>query len=376
MSDRRRPFRLPGSRSRSASFLACVIVVVLCVVHGRQPATAAIARPGPPMDARDAGTADTAGAAGADEADEVPPSLLPWGLTIGAELELAHERQAGSAADEFTFDELDLGWSGGWMEAEVGIKYDTDSGRGLRLEDASLRLNGGDRRPAFIELGRLVLPFGQFESRFIEDPLVAVTGEIDDEALVLGVVGDRGEFALGALKGEHGGAGDLDCVASLVIEPQESLGVGISWTRDLGESVELRELRAEREEDAAGTPSDAMTTPVAGLGFFAAFAGEPWSLLVECVAALASFAPGVLDEAKSKPSAWNLEAARRLNERWEAAVRFEAATGLPGAPKWQCGLAGTYAAAEFMSVTAEALHGHFSVESARELLSLRINLEF
>lgn len=305
------------------------------------------------------------------EADEA--ALLPWGFELGAELETAYERQAHEAASEFTFDEVDCGWSGDWLHLELGIKYDTESDRGLRVEDAALRVEDDERWPIFVALGRQVLPFGRFETRFIEDPLVAVAGEIDDAALVLGFAGDWGEFTLGGFEGEHAPANALDGVLSLLFRPQPRLSLGASWTLDLGEVVELRELRAERQEDGEAAAEDALAVPALSLSI--AREGQTWSWQVEGVAALAAFAGGALDAERVQPGALNLELVHRLTPRWELATRVEAATELPGAPELQVGVAGSFAPTAYLSITAEALRGDFAKEPDRTLLSLQITLE-
>jgi hypothetical protein len=315
--------------------------------------------------------------AGEDDEDEAEEAaLLPWGFELGAELETAYERQADAAAGEFTFDEVDVGWSGAWLSLELGIKYDTESDRGLLLEDAALRVDGGERWPLFCAVGRQVLPFGRFETRFIEDPLVALAGEIDDAALVLGVAGEWGELALGGLRGEHAPDGELDTVVSLLVSPWPRWGLGLSWTQDLGEAVELRELRAERREEGQALPREPGRSPVAALGLFASREGRDWAWQVEAVAALAAFPAGALDAGGVQPVAVNLEVARRLASRWEAAIRVEAASELPGAPEHQVGLAASYAPASTLAITAEVLRGGFADEPARTLLSLQITLEF
>ncbi len=369
----RRPVAGLGSPGRpwpsSAGFIILAVVATLV----RFPVTASHAAASRAWAVHEATPADP-DAGDEDETDH--GAHLPWGLTIGAELELAGERQAGTATNEFTFDEVDLDWSGGHLTAEVGLKYDTESGRGLRVEDAALRADGGGRWPLFAELGRMVLPFGQLESDFVEDPLVAVAAETDDASLVIGVTGAWGVLEVGVLEGEHAGAGAIDCVVSSCFEPREGLSLGVSWTRDLGESVELRELRADRREVTVGAASDPSTRPVAGLGLYGFLEGDAWSCRLEFVRALSGFAPGVLHEEEVEPSALNLEAAVRLTPRWQVAARFESSGELPEAPRRQCGLAGIYTASGNVSVTAEALRGFFADEPHRTQVSLMIGLEY
>jgi hypothetical protein len=295
-------------------------------------------------------------------------------LGVEGDLELAHEAQDGESATEITFDEVGVSLEGEWWRAELGIKYRSEGGRGIAVEDAALRVGGVEQQPWFAEAGRITLPFGESDSPFGEDPLVTVIGEVWDEALVSGFAGEAAEFSFGAFRGELSGGGEPGFVTSATIRPAEEAALHVSWCSDLSESVELREVR-EDGLDEGGLDEDAPQDAVGGLASGVTLQLDAVAFGVQYLSALETFAPGWLSRVALTPSAWNLEAAASPAERWEIAGRLEFSRDFPENPSRQWGAAASYELSEQAAVTAEYLRGTFRDGiPARDLVGLKLAL--
>jgi hypothetical protein len=296
-----------------------------------------------------------------------------WDLVVEADLELVAEDQGGETAGEITFDEVGVVLEGAWWQLETGIKWESEGDRGVLVEEVSLEVGDEERWPGFARAGRTVVPFAESDSRFIEDPLTVVLGETDDDTVVLGYRGERLEASVSAYPGELAGDGDLDFAASLIAEVSGGWSLGLSWTSDLTEAVELRELRDEfREEDPSVSAPTDVVRGIAG------FVSRKWDRVLarwELVTAIEEFAAGHLDEGAVRPSAASLELTLRVSERWALSGRAETSSELAGHPERQMGLAASGELSDFVTATGEYLHGSFDGEPDRDAVALMLAFE-
>lgn len=296
-------------------------------------------------------------------------------LTIEADLEFAHERQGDTTASEATFDEVGFVVTGAQWELETGIKYKSSGGRGLAVEEVALRLGASETIPWLVQLGRTMVPFGEYDAQFIEDPLIVNVGETDADAVSLGFEGERVGLSATLYRGDFYGNGDLDFVLAAAAQASPALRFGASWSSDVGESVELRELRRDVLEanPLAAEPADG----VQGLAASVTVETGRWMLHLESVTALESFPAGALAGGSLRPGAWNLEYALRPAPRWELAWRLEASHELPDSPGRQYGMAVSWTHSEYVTVTAEYLRGSFEGAGPDlDLLGLKFALAY
>jgi hypothetical protein len=313
----------------------------------------------------------------APERDHEPPVregfLRRWGLGFDADLEFAHERQGDETANELTLDEVGIRAAREWWEAETSIKYQSE-GRGLVVEEGSLKLGATETLPWFSIAGRTGLPFGESETRFGEDPIAVALGEQFEDTLILGFDNDEWEIAAGAFRTELS-LHDVGVSMSARFAGGSPWAVGVSWTSELGEAAEVRELRRERADELilSGPPRDS----VAGLGAAASFDVERGAAMLEVVAALEDFEAGVLEPAAGRPVAWNAETSFRLAPRWEITARFEASDDLPESPARQAGIAAAYVLSEIIRISAEYLRGDFRGEVPDlDLIGAKVAFEY
>ena len=193
-----------------------------------------------------------------------------------------------------------------WVNGHVLVLYEQDATDPPEIDEAIITIANLERSPWSLALGRQYVPFGNYDSHMVSDPLTLEIGETRETAAQLGFV--KGDFH--ALL--YGFRGETD-------EGLESLGVNlgwlheaegadtgysleVSWTSNLADSNSLRDL-IERPGP--------LEKRVAGLGLAASVSLAHWKFIGEYLGAVSAFDPLDLafDKRGARPQASNLEAA-------------------------------------------------------------------
>ena len=310
-------------------------------------------------------------------------------ISIGADIEFTYEKQGSETMSEFTFDEVDISLETSLWETGLGISYEANGDKQVRVDKAEFRLGGIATWHWFIGGGRTTLPFGELESFFIEDPLVVFIGETDDEAIFFGYETENFELALGGFQGRVDNNDDMDVVASAKLRISDGWTIGISWSSDLGESVELRSLQLDAIANAKVEPPDReeededelnrslVAHRVMGWSGFISLETEVWTIYFEYITALDSFRPGLLGSTSRTPSAWNLEISVDLTEQWQYATRVESSHDLVDEPKRQIGWGTSYRITDYLLFGTEVLRGIYSGDTRnRTVVNAVMEFEF
>jgi hypothetical protein len=226
------------------------------------------------------------------------------------------------------------------VSGHVLFLFEEDDTEDVTVDEGFIRLDGEDVIPFYLNIGRLYVPFGYFESHFISDPLTLELAETQESAVVAGYATDMFEISIGLFNGDVNETDDDDdhidnLVAGAMFTLPENntfgLMVGASYISNISESDTL--------EGENGVDSDNNTIDE-NVGGFSAFISaslyEKFFLEVEYVTALDSFEAGELDFDNGKrmePSAYNIELAYLLTDDIELALRYagssDAGTLLP-----------------------------------------------
>lgn len=217
--------------------------------------------------------------------------------------------------------------------------------------------------PWFARGGRQYLPFGNFRSHLVSDPLTLLLGETRSTAIVAGYQSAHGSGSLFLFDNNNGGA-------SLRMTPVDGVELGASYLVDLGASnAELRPAPSRRQ--------------VGGASAFAVLAAGPIELSGEVLGALRPFSAAGLDldggGSNDLPLTWNFEAAWALGERVELAARYEGSRDLAGQPQGQFGGAGSWRPREDITLALEYLRGTFARgfdSDRRDLVTAQLALAF
>lgn len=283
--------------------------------------------------------------------------LTPWlrfsGL-LEAEVESEKLRFRGSSDVERVDDtttalQVGLIWTlGKGTQIESVFEYEPDTRRS-RIEEAFV---AHETEAWGVEAGRLFVPFGEYYSHFVSDPLLefgetsgisliadfAMTERLDIAAYVIDV--ENGDRRRGASARTLG-------VALEWASEREDIKLGLGWLGDLGASDELR--RAELE-DLGGKRAS-------GYNAYALIGRDRYEVTAEIVGALDRL-EGV-ERAFDQPWAINLEWAYFPRPDAQLAVRYELSGELEDAPARRYGIAVSWLVGRHVNVALNYLYGKF-----------------
>jgi len=182
---------------------------------------------------------------------------------------------------------------------------------------------GGAASGAKIAAGQFYLPFGNFDSGMVSDPVTLELGETDRTAVMLQYSAGPAEISVAGFNGDYDPTGKNNiidgAVAAITVSPVEALSLGASYISDMAET------------DAELLPSAyTYSSSVDGFSAFATIGMGPVTLAGEYLAALQSFtsaevaaaATGGSDLTDEKPKAFFVELRGEAGEI-AYAVRYE-----------------------------------------------------
>lgn len=258
----------------------------------------------------------------------------------------------------------------------------------LIVDEGFIRLDGENVLPLYLQAGKMYVPFGNFDSFFISDPLTLELGETRESAALFGYANDMIDLSIGVFNGDIDDGGDShleDLVASAVYTMPEGavegleLAAGISWISNIADSDALGDM----VNDSLDSEID---DKVGGFGaFVTATLNERWTLIAEYVGALDDFEVGELkgedDEfdtaERYQPKTWNVELGCAVTDALEVAVKYEGGDDLGGLlPDSQYGIVAAYGLLENTTLAVEYMHGEFENDDERDLLTAQLAFEF
>lgn len=201
-----------------------------------------------------------------------------------------------------------------------------------------------------LEIGRQTVPFGEYYSHFISDPLLAFGEKLDDSIIITFEASDNIDLALFVSEGRAAEAGEnsRDWGANVELRNvDESIKVSIAYLSDLADTDELL------LQDFV----NAYQKRVAAWNINALFGFQSYEITAEFVAALDSFAE--LDAEISRPVAFNVELAYFPSTDIRFALRAENSKELEDAAAEQYGISSTFVFARSMTLSIEYLTGRY-----------------
>ncbi|MFO7606647.1 MAG: LbtU family siderophore porin [Desulfurivibrionaceae bacterium] len=256
-------------------------------------------------------------AAGITEPAPVEPT---WSdrLTIGGVVEV----EAG-VYDDDTFTESDIAVAtvelgieaevSDFSSAHVLLLYEDDDD--LQVDEAFITLGNLERNPFYLTAGKLYVPFGNYESQMVSDPLTLEIGEAREDALLVGI-----EVA-GFYVSAYGFNGDTQDDGDDVVEhyganlgyafeaETVSFDIGGGWISSIRDSDGLSDILGAIVEDPLDPLSPFVETEyiqgysahlIAGLG--------PLTLIAEYLTAADDLLAANPFVTNSRISAYNVEA--------------------------------------------------------------------
>ncbi len=266
------------------------------------------------------------------------------------------------------------------VKGHVLFLWEEDETEPVDVDEGFITLDGEDVVPLYLNVGKLYVPFGNFESHFISDPLTLELGETRESALSVGYVNEWMDVSVSAFNGDIDETGEDNHIESYVAAasfsvPEElisNFGItgGVSYISNIADSDGL-------EGETPGQIKDY----VGGFNAFLSISFmDKFFLECEYLGALDEFEAGELsfDGGKEfQPETWNLELAYAATERLKVAVKYEGGDDLGDfLPEDQYGAALTYGLFENTSLSLEYLHGEFENDDEKDLITTQLAVEF
>jgi hypothetical protein len=268
------------------------------------------------------------------------------------------------------------------VKGHVLFLWEEDDTEPVDVDEGFITLDGEDVVPLYLNVGKLYVPFGNFESHFISDPLTLELGETRESALTVGYVNEWMDLSASAFNGDTDETGEDNHIESYVAAasfsvPEElisNFGIsgGVSYISNIADSDNL--------QDEIVSPGG-IKDYVGGFNAFLSLSFmDKFFLECEYLGALDEFEAGELSfdgGNKFQPKTWNFELAYAATDRLEVAVKYEGGDDLGDfLPEDQYGAALTYGLFENTSLSLEYLHGEFENDDERDLFTTQLAVEF
>ena len=319
--------------------------------------------------------------------DNPVASAWPGNLSISGAVEIeAGATSMDSAGVDTDESDVDLAKVEVGLEAKVA-KYVTGEviflyeDNDVNVDEGFITLGAEEDMPFYFKAGKFVVPFGNYESHFVTDPLTLELGETNEGAAVAGFANNFVDISAGAFNGSIDEDGDDDTINSFVAAVSFSLPVGsfgASYISNLAASGGLSESVNDMDADGEAGPIQDM---VAGYSVFASVGFlEKVFIEAEYVCAADEFQANELafdGGERFEPKAWNLELAFAATDALEAAVRYEGSEdGGNWIPEIQYGAVVSYGIFDNTAVAVEYLHGEFENDDERDAFVAQLAIEF
>ncbi|WP_069471869.1 LbtU family siderophore porin [Candidatus Marithrix sp. Canyon 246] len=194
-----------------------------------------------------------------------------------------------------------------WATGLISFLYE-EGATDFEVDEAKITLGNTELSPLYLSLGQMYLPFGNYESHMVSDPLTLEIGEAREQAVLLGAE-MGGVYA--TVYGFNGSTQDsaaedlIDKYGFNVGFAQETdqynFDVGVGFINDISDSDGLT--------DALGATSLLAYEEVNGLAAYLLLKVGPVSFIGEYITALDQFKSSHLafNGVGAEPKAWNAE---------------------------------------------------------------------
>jgi hypothetical protein len=274
------------------------------------------------------------------------------------------------------------------VKGSLYFLYEEDETEPMDVDEGIITIDGADVVPLYVDLGKMYVPFGRFESHFIRDPLTLELGETNESAVVGSFRNDLLELSVGAFNGDIDETGEgsnhiNNYLASVVFTLPEKtvsnldLTAGISGISNIADSDGLQKEIEEAAEEEGKEAT--IKNHVDGFNaFIIASFMDRFFFNAEYLGAMDDIEMDTLDEGKSyKPEAWTVELAYGVTDSLNLAVCYEGSHDCNNfLPKKQFGGVVNYDLFKHTSVALEYLYGKFENKDTRHLMTTQLAIEF
>ena len=189
-----------------------------------------------------------------------------------------------------------------WVNGHILLLWEEDDTEPVDLDEGTITLGNPDKFPLYLTVGKMYVPFGNFESNMIQDPLTLEIGETRESAAQVGFEhsGFYGSFyTFNGDIDENGEDNEIKCYGANAGYAFESdafnIDVGAGWINNIADTDGLG------DEYASLTLKDYE----GGFSVYAIAAFGSFTVIGEYVGASDDIE--FTTETRQDPSAWNIE---------------------------------------------------------------------
>jgi len=270
------------------------------------------------------------------------------------------------------------------VKGSLFFLYEEDDTEPIEVDEGIITIDGADAVPLYVDLGKMYVPFGMFESHFIRDPLTLELGETNESAVVGGFRNDWVELSVGAFNGDIDETGDENhidnCLASACFTlpettvPDFNLIAGVSCMSNIADSNNLQTV-------GTGVSAATIKNHIGGFNAFViASLLDRYFFNAEYLGAIDDFEAGELsfDGGQSyRPEVWTIELACGVTDRLNLAVCYEGSNDCGDfLPEKQFGGCVSYGLFKDTSIALEYLYGKYENKDTRHLMTTQLAIEF
>ncbi len=192
-----------------------------------------------------------------------------------------------------------------YVKSHLLFLWEEDDTEPIDIDEAYIFLGNTEEFPLFCQVGKLYVPFGDYNSHMISDPLTLELGETRETAVVVGIEYNGLHASTYAFNGNINEIGDNDeikCfgIATGYVFESDTFGIniGMGWINNLGDSDTLKD-----------TLPSAIDAYVDGITAHAILSWQGVQLTGEYLGALDDFKVSELEFKGdgAEPEAWNIE---------------------------------------------------------------------
>lgn len=274
------------------------------------------------------------------------------------------------------------------VSGHILLLYEEDENDGnIAIDEGFITIDGKDVVPLYLNVGQLYVPFGQYESHMITDPVTLDLGETSQSAVQVGFANDLLDASVAIFNGdvdEPDSDSTIGSIAAGIVFtlPEDTianvgLSAGVSYISNIADTDGFEGFLAT---------SDSVEDHVAGMGAFVSVSVMDMVFIeAEYISAIEEFKAADLDFAggdELAPSALNIELAFAPIDNLMLAIRYSQTDDFKGGvveevlPETQYGICASYGVFDNTSLSLEYLKSDYENDDEVSVITAQLGIEF
>ena len=201
-----------------------------------------------------------------------------------------------------------------WVSGHLLFLYEEDDTEDVTVDEGTITFGNTERFPLYLTVGKMYVPFGNFESNMIQDPLTLELGETRESAAQIGFESAGFYGSVYVFNGDVGETNDNNKVDNYGAnigfafeQDQLSFDIGCDYINNITDS----DVLTDNLDEVAAAGRDEIDDYVSGLAAHLIMNMGPFQFIGEYVGAIDDYNANEMNTRgkKANPESWNFEAA-------------------------------------------------------------------